>query len=70
MQDPQLMQKMFAIKAQLTDDEVSVLLTAIAKAPEAEQMGLLDQLKTMTDDDAVATCRDMVSVLRDAKEGK
>lgn len=70
MQDPQLMQKMFVIKVQLTDDEVSVLLTAIAKAPEAEQVGLLDRLKTMTDDDAVATCRQMVSVLRDATEGK
>jgi hypothetical protein len=70
MQDPLLMQRMFAIKSQLTDDEVSVLRTAIAKAPEAEQAGLLDQLKTMTDDDAVATCRQMVSVLRDVKEDK
>jgi hypothetical protein len=47
-----------------------VLLRAIAKAPEAEQTGLLDQLKTLTDDEAVAICRQMFSVLRDADTQK
>lgn len=73
MRDPQFMQKLFAIKAQLTDDEVGVLLGAIAKAPETEQARLLDQLKALTDDEAVAICRQMVSVLREAgtqKESK
>lgn len=73
MRDPQVMQKVFAIKAQLTDDELAVLLDAIGKAPEGEQIALLDQLKVMTADEAVAICRQMIQTLRTADahtEGK
>ena len=64
MRDPQLVQKLFVIKAQLTEDEIAFLLGAIANASEAEQTGLLEKLKALTDDEAVATCRQLVSVLR------
>ena len=64
MRDPQLVQKLLVIKAQLTEDEIAFLLGAIAKASEAEQTGLLEKLKALTDDEAVATCRQLVSVLR------
>ena len=64
MRDPLLVQKLLTLKAQLTEEEVTFLLGAIARASEAEQTSLLEKLKALPDDEAVATCRQLVSVLR------
>jgi hypothetical protein len=63
--DPALVQRLVAIKTQLTEDEARILMTAIAQAPEDAQLRLLDEIKALPDDHAVALCREAVIAMRE-----
>lgn len=66
--DPVLVQRLFAIKTQLSDDEARTLMTAIAQAPEDAQLKLLDEIKALPVDHAVALCRQAVIAMRESVE--
>lgn len=66
--DPVLMQRLFAIKTQLSDEETRTLMNAIAQAPEDAQMKLLDEIKALPVDHAVALCRQAVIAMRESDE--
>lgn len=62
--DPALMQHLMGIKAQLTTDEIQLLLASIARSSEAEQLRFLEKIKALPLDKAVAICREVVATLR------
>lgn len=66
--DPVLVQRLFAIKTQLSEDETQILMSAIAQAPEDAQLKLLDEIKALPDDHAVALCRQAVIAMRESVE--
>lgn len=62
--DPALMQQLFAIKAQLSADEIETLLGAVARSSESEQMSFIDSVKALPTEQAVALCRELVIEIR------
>jgi len=62
--DPALMQQLFAIKAQLSGDEIETLLGAVARSSESEQLSFIDSVKALPTDQAVALCRELVVEIR------
>lgn len=66
--DPALMQRLFAIKAQLTDDEIATLMRAIASTPDDAQHKLLDEISALPVDQALALCRQVVAAIREGAD--
>jgi hypothetical protein len=62
--DPALMQQLFAIKAQLSSDEIETLLGAVARSGASEQLSFIDSVKALPTDQAVALCRELVIEIR------
>jgi hypothetical protein len=71
MHDPVLMQKLMAIKAQLTADDVRRLMGAIAQMSEAQQTHLLDMIKVAPEDVGLDMCRELLASMNEsAAEGR
>jgi hypothetical protein len=62
--DPALMQQLFAIKAQLSSEEIETLLGAVARSSESEQLSFIDSVKALPTEQAVALCRELVVEIR------
>ena len=68
MADPALVQKLFAIKAQLSTDETDVLTGAIAGTSDDESAKVLAHIKALPLDGAVEFCRELVKTIREHAE--
>jgi hypothetical protein len=66
MSDPTLMQHLLAIKAQLAADDVQVLMAAIAGTCDEERTKVIEDLKSLPVEGAVAYCRELVKAIRAA----
>lgn len=66
MHDPVLMQKLMAIKAQLTADDVRRLMGAIAQMSEQQQTHLLDMIKTAPEEVAIDMCKELLASMNES----
>jgi hypothetical protein len=66
MHDPVLMQKLMAIKAQLTADEVRRLMGAIAQMSEEQQTHLLEMIKVAPEDVGIDMCRELLASMNES----
>jgi hypothetical protein len=64
--DPELMKRLFAIKAQLNADEIATLMNAIASTTDDAQHKLLDEIAALPVDQALALCRHVAAAIRDS----
>lgn len=66
MHDPVLMQKLMAIKAQLTADDVRRLMGAIAQMSEEQQTHLLEMIKVAPEDVGTDMCRELLASMNES----
>ena len=66
--DPQLMQRLLAIKAQLSEDEIATLIRAIGSTTDDAQQKLLDEIAALPVDQALALCRHVVAAIREGAD--
>lgn len=66
--DPSLMQRLFAIKAQLSADETATLMSAIASTADDAQQKLIDEIAALPVDQALALCRHVVAAIREGAD--
>ena len=66
MADPSLVERLSAIKGQLTADEIETLMRAIATSPDEERTRFLESIKALPVDGGVAFCRDVAVAIRES----